>query len=718
MKSELSNTYQQEAERFKNIFSSLADKKIVLYGIGRFSSTLIPRISDTFKIVGLMDRDENNIGKLIFGLPVLSLEEAEKQADCIIINTTSTYWQTIFKRIKNSKIPVYFLNGKEASTDDGIASTETNPYWNVNFEDYKKLADEADVVSFDLFDTLLLRMCYLPTDVYALASEIAKEKLEIPIDYSNIRRDIRSDLPAIYNWQALEEALIIRYNPIIARILLDAELEAESRLCVPRKFMCDFCRELIDKGKTVYIVTDMYLPKEFIFLLLGKIGLSNIPLENVWISGEIGAGKQDGELWRLFFNKVVKGKKAVHFGDDEIADVKMAERTGITPCYVMNCRTMLCFSNISSIASGIVSLYESVVMGLLLTKLFDSPFVLNRTKGRISLNTCQNLGYVAYAPLLVTFLVWLQDVTHKAGIKRLFFFARDGFFLERDYKTLCDIFKEKDAPEAFYLYISRQAAWIASISSEEDFNDILSKPYIGSFENYMKSRWDIDVDDRTIKINKQYIDQFDDLSKLKDSLEPYIEEIKGKVRLDRENYLSYLGSLHIGEDCGFVDQGIHGTIQYYLSKILSRPIRSWNIVAQEDIFSDGNEQYSCYRGPDRSGYISPLAENIIFLETFLTAPYGMVRRVYASGNRVSDEAPKSQKYFADKELINDGVEQFMRDMASIFGKKPVVSMHDREFVAALLLLIYQGGSVFKKEAVRSFVYENPTMHIGESKVFD
>ncbi len=718
MKSGLSNTYQQEAERFKAIFSSFVDKKIVLYGIGRFSSTLIPRVNDTFNIVGLMDRDKDNIGKWIFGLPVLSLEEAEKQADCIVINTTSTYWQTIFKRIKTSKIPVYFLNGKKASMDDGIASTETNSYWNVNFEDYKKLGDEADVVSFDLFDTLLMRMCYLPTDVYALASEIANEKLETAIDYSNVRRDIRITLSENYNWNSLKKALVNRYDSVIAGILLDAELEAEYRLCVPRKFMCDYCRDLISEGKDIYIVTDMYLPKEFILKLLRKLGLSNIPHENVWISGEIGVAKQDGELWKLFVDKVVRGKKVVHFGDDKIADVKMAENVGITPCYIMSGRAMLSSSNLAKIDSKIVSLYESIIVGLILATLFDSPFTLNPTKGRISLNTCQNIGYIAYAPILVTFLLWLQNETQKAGMKRLFFFARDGYFLERDYKVLCDVFKEHNVPETHYLYISRQAVWIASISSEEAFDDILSKPYVGSFENYMKNRWDIDVDERTSIINSQDMGQFDNLLELKDKLEPYMDEIKDKVRKDRENYLSYLNGLNIGDDCGFVDQGVHGTIQYYLSQILSRPLKSWNIVAQEDVFSDGNKQYSCYRGPDKSGYISPLAENIIFIETFLTAPYGMVRRVDENGNRISDESSKSQEYFADKELVNDGIEQFMRDLADVFGKKPFIDRNDREFMAELLMLIYQGGSIFKREAVRSFIYENPTMHMGESSVFD
>ena len=110
MKDTFLDRYGQEAERFTNTFSAFKKKRIVLYGLGRFSSTLIPRVKGCFNIVGLMDRDVSNVGKIFFGLPVLSLEEAESSADCIIINTTSTYWQTIYNRISHSKIPVYFLN--------------------------------------------------------------------------------------------------------------------------------------------------------------------------------------------------------------------------------------------------------------------------------------------------------------------------------------------------------------------------------------------------------------------------------------------------------------------------------------------------------------------------------------------------------------------------------------------------------------------------------
>lgn len=717
MRDKNSDRYQQEAERFINVFSNLKEKKIVLYGIGRFSSTLIPRVSNLFDIVGLMDRDASNIGKFFLGIPVLSLEEAENSADCIIINTTSAYWQTIYKRIKESRIPVYFLNGQLAALVEE-KSKKDNPYWEVDFSEYKKIADTAEIVSFDLFDTLLQRKCYLPSDVFALASEIVRTKLGNNIDYVYVRQQTRSNLSPNYTWEELRRELNKKYDQSLVNVMLDAELEAEVRLCAPRKFMCCYCQDLINKGTDVYVITDTYLPKAFVLKLLRRIGLEMIPEGKVIVSNEYNMSKKDGDLWKYFVQNIVKGKKAVHFGDNLIADVENAGNVGIIPCYIMNSMTMLTNSSVAAISPKVETLYESIVIGLLVTRLFDSPFSLSETKGRISMDTCKDIGYIVYAPLLVTFLLWLRDVTYEAGIKKLFFFARDGFFLERDYNKLCEIFRDSSAPKAHYLYISRQAAWIASISSEEDFDNILSLPYVGTFKNYMKSRWDVDVDKRTGGVNEQSIDEFVSIKELKNKMAPYLNEIKEKIRCDRKNYITYLDSLNIDMYCGFVDQGVYGTIQRYLSKILGYPLRSWNIVAQEDAFSDGNVQCSCYRGPDKTGYVSPLAENVTFIETLLTAPYGMIRRVDAKGNRVSDEPSAGQKYFADKEVMNQEIEQFIQDLSDIFVDRPKIKSEDREFMANLLMEIYQSGTVFGKEAVRSFIYENSTMHVGESMVFD
>lgn len=71
----------------------------------------MPEIPD-FNVVGFMDRDQDKIGTLIYGLPILKKEDAEEKADLVIINTVESYWKIIFARIQDIQLPVYYRNGR------------------------------------------------------------------------------------------------------------------------------------------------------------------------------------------------------------------------------------------------------------------------------------------------------------------------------------------------------------------------------------------------------------------------------------------------------------------------------------------------------------------------------------------------------------------------------------------------------------------------------
>ena len=98
--------FQKLLRQFRTAFLEHRNSRIVLYSLGAFSATVVEVLRD-FHFVGLMDRDPENVGKNFFGLPVFSPEQAEQQADLIVINTEESYWQTIYRRIAHLNIPVY-----------------------------------------------------------------------------------------------------------------------------------------------------------------------------------------------------------------------------------------------------------------------------------------------------------------------------------------------------------------------------------------------------------------------------------------------------------------------------------------------------------------------------------------------------------------------------------------------------------------------------------
>ena len=113
------SAYDAEKIDFDAAFGRFRDKRLAIYGIGRMSATLLPGLGD-YQIAGLLDRDKGNLGKVIYGYPVISLEEAEKKADLIIINTAESYWDVIWKRIRGISIPVYFKDGTLAEKKEKV----------------------------------------------------------------------------------------------------------------------------------------------------------------------------------------------------------------------------------------------------------------------------------------------------------------------------------------------------------------------------------------------------------------------------------------------------------------------------------------------------------------------------------------------------------------------------------------------------------------------
>ncbi|HBA68602.1 MAG TPA: hypothetical protein DCZ40_04500 [Lachnospiraceae bacterium] len=128
--------FDYETEAFEAAFKDKHRLRIAIYGTGRMTATLLERLKG-FCIVGLLDRDRAMLGKEMYGVKVIGREEAEKDADIIVINTSETYWNTIYKRIQDWKIPIYFRNGICASKAFPHVN-KNNPYWEKSCEELEK----------------------------------------------------------------------------------------------------------------------------------------------------------------------------------------------------------------------------------------------------------------------------------------------------------------------------------------------------------------------------------------------------------------------------------------------------------------------------------------------------------------------------------------------------------------------------------------------------
>lgn len=699
----MENRYQSEINAFHKNFDRFCGKKIVLYGIGRYTATLIDGVHNHF-FIGLLDKDPDNIGKVMFGLPVLSVEDAQKQADMIIINTSGTYWNVIYQRIKGLKIPIYFLNGRLAG-EETIPEIDT-AYWNCSLEELHMKIEQAEVVSFDFFDTLFSRKVSRPGDVFAILEKEIQTEEGMDIPYRELRSKAIQRLKSDYTLSELYGVICgnIELGDKLRKNIYNREICLEKKLLVPRKTVCECLKYAVHSGKEIYVISDMYLPKSF-FLEICKEWKLEVEEDKIIVSCEQRGSKLRGDIWEKYKN-ILQGRKALHIGDDLAADVEMPQKYGVETYFIASQIKMLRLSMLREIECRIVNEDISYMMGLILNKMFDNPFELNAGRGKIIIKSAFDMGYLVFGPVIYTFFAWLTDQAKKDGIRKLVFMSRDGYFLQEDYKLYCDL--QGKASESCYLGISRQLAMTTSIQTEEDLYDFMKVPYTGLPAELLEDRFNIRIMERDQSNHNIF-----DLYKI------YKKEIWEYVNWIRNNYLEYLKSVRLDNECAVVDLGYYGNNQRYLNALTGQNIKGYYFNANlspENTNSQKAVMKACFQSAEDSrGQKSQILEKMIYMESFLTAPYGMIKAVDEKGAFLYAPEGENQKKFGEKEKTNEGVKQFIRDCCE--NKYLKTDNKVIGFVDYWYGLCMGGKMEFADEIKACFYNDNVLMNRLESMLF-
>lgn len=602
---EQKSKYDIEIENFRHNFRSIKNKRIAIYGMGRRSATLLPGITD-FNITGILDRDESNVGKELCGIKVISIKNVENCVDAIIINSDPSNYEIIYKRIANDvTVPVYYADGRIAALSDKDTRYEQNEYWKSSYQELKDKIDKADIVSFDIFDTLIMRKVFSPEDVFRLLGEKVRAELKLDCEIASIRAQAAqcgayATINEIYGYIKKCTNLTDKNISDIMKMEKDTDID----LCIVRRDIADLYEYCLTCGKKVYFISDMYYTIQDIKRILDKCGVTVPDDEYIWISCEKKADKVSGSLWEKYFKLVGKGNKCLHIGDNKTCDVKNPVRYGIDSYYVMGAKDMLMNSSMAELASDVNTVSDSICLGLVAAKLFNSPFALCSTKGKVSFEDSEIYGYCVYGPLLEKFLIWLYYNSRKDEIDKLLFFARDGYFLEKDYTMVAELLDDGYEQEWCYLPISRRLIYIATMENEDDFNRVVAFPYVGTFADYMKSRFEIIVTDETSEYNDRQINAVGDSKNILKWIQPYKDKIMEQAKKERKNYLAYLtsdGDMKKGLSYGTVDLGYYGTNQYYLQRLTGIKTKGYCFYAclsKDNIYNNEITMDGCFQYGD------------------------------------------------------------------------------------------------------------------------
>lgn len=691
------NEHELLTNSFKHNFSEFKNKNIVLYGLGIKTQAVLSEIK--FNFIGLMDREPHNIGKTFFSLKVLSYEEAIESADLIIILSEAVHFQTIFSRIeflqKEHNIPIYFCDGTKAQSYELDYNIKQNPYWNKNIDELKSEIDKHEVISFDIFDTLITRKLIDPANLWKIIGQNIGCEEEFFIDrvQAGINLGRCANLKEIY--AELEKNKKISYK---------LEESFDSKKIIPRKDIIEIFHYALKQGKKIYLISDMYYKKKYLQKLLKKFNIKGY--SDILISCEIGKSKYDKDLWEHYSN-IIKDKKALHIGDNIVDDIKNAEFFGINTYHILTPYEILKNSTLKNIVPKICSIEESIIVGNIISKIFNSPFSISKSKGQPVFNCLENLGYVFFAPILFTYITWIIQENIKNKTDKILFVARDGYFLEKLYKLTVKKLKIKNAPKAEYLMGSRQLALIVNFKDEHDIDEALKTRFQGTMKDYFKVRFGINIE------NEEIINLPNDYNKIREIAYNNKAEIFENSKNQRKYYLKYLHKI-VGknESIAIVDPSYNGTNQYFLSKLLNKKLKGYycNALLSEynPYFSDNNMFALFQSKEDKNANNSNLRKNIEFFEEgILVAPTGTCLKI--NKNLTFEFAPlgNTQKQFHTKQKIFKGVLTFFTDTIENYNDINHIEISPN-FVDFMVGEIYGKNTILTEEIKETFYSD--TMH--------
>lgn len=345
-------------------------------------------------------------------------------------------------------------------------------------------------VSFDIFDTLLLRPFYNPDDLFILMDKRFEKLYPGCISFSKIRKDGEAmarfnlyktrpgfedvNLDEIY--KSIQETYGIS-DEILAE-MKDLERSLEVQFCQPRKAAKHIFNLAKHEGKRVILTSDMYLDIETIEKMLEKCGY--VGYDKLFLSSDRRLCKFTGNLFKEVIKELDAKDEIIHIGDNWVSDVTLSEKNGIQPVFFPKGKELMenqisgiVTNNCGKVAEETIGfgdrskLYESIgyrtMISLVSNKFFDNPYRDFNPETDLDADPSM-IGYYCVGMHLVGLVDWLKE--RSKGYDKICFLSRDGKLVMEAFEILKKYYP--NMPETKYVMSSRKCLlpWIVSDTLE------------------------------------------------------------------------------------------------------------------------------------------------------------------------------------------------------------------------------------------------------------
>jgi FMN phosphatase YigB (HAD superfamily) len=340
------------------------------------------------------------------------------------------------------------------------------------FEEKLARCGRLELISFDVFDTVITRSVGDPSSLFYLLGEQLLDRgilRGLPDSFALARHSASHrarngiEPPADVTLAGIYEELVHGLPCLRGHVgeMMAAELELESALSRPMPGAAKMIQLARAHCRDVVFVSDMYLPEEFIRGLLVNHGLAR-PEDCVYVSNARGRMKsRGGTLFDyVLAQHAVQPSRALHVGDKVQWDY--------TPARARGMHALL-------FPYGLLNRYEKALEARRsesrgLTCVLAGASRLARLHGLETGSRAVMTDVLAgvAAPLLCGFTAWLVQHAQSTGIRRLYFLSREGQLL----RELAGIINDRLdlGLDLRYLYVSRQALNLALLTDPSQTN--------------------------------------------------------------------------------------------------------------------------------------------------------------------------------------------------------------------------------------------------------
>ena len=512
----------------------------------------------------------------------------------------------------------------------------------------KSQIDAHKVVSFDIFDTLLVRPYVKPTDLFLHMEKVfnipffcytrqeIEEKVRIrhkeleDITFDMIYEEIDDKFKDMKQKEMDWEEMVLRANPELKQVY-------------------DYAKE---QGKKIIIASDMYLPTEFLAKVLRKNGFDG--WDKLYVSGDLGKSKYSGNLYKKIIDDcdAVKANYILHIGDSKKSDFEKAREFGLDAVLYKSVLKQYLKSNFKSKLYNKMqfkSIGKSILLGCLSNFWQEIRFNKNEKK-----NYWEELGYFYAGPLSYGYARFYETQAIKNDLNKILFVARDGWLLQQVF----ELFDNKI--ETLYVYAPR----ILNLICRLDYNPKNIMQTKAIVENFAKINPCINSLLEKADLNKPK----DYHNFIKDNFEVFSKEANKMF----DNYKKYLSGMVSNSDKVGLGDTITGEFssQKLIQNTISNKVMGlyWGVLPSQ---LQSSFEYAVYTNSNSEKHDnkSVYTENWNFVEFLLTSPEFPIKNLSAKCEPIYDEHPdeneikRSQIY----PQIANGALLFAKKIQELFG---------------------------------------------------